>query len=250
MIQHRRPLYVDARPSSLNTNTLVASAGVAAFLMSLVVAVQTYFRRSAQELPLAFATSRAHAYGTRGTSISMAAETGEKVSPFEEGGAQLPPHDEDASDALTEKNVQRVLDEVRPYLIADGGNVDLVGIEGKIVKLQLQGACGSCPSSTTTMTMGIKRRLKEEIPSIEDVEEVASEKKGMALNADNVEKVLADIRPFLNPAGGGEVTFHSIDGGIVKVILTGPVKKIMTIRVAITQKLRENIPDILAVQLL
>ena len=47
--------------------------------------------------------------------------------------------------ALTSDNVEEVLDELRPYLMADGGNVELVEIEGPIVKLRLQGACGSCP---------------------------------------------------------------------------------------------------------
>ena len=54
--------------------------------------------------------------------------------------------------------------QVRPYLMADGGNVELVEVDGPVVYLRLQGACGSCPSSLTTMTMGIKRRLQERIP--------------------------------------------------------------------------------------
>ncbi|XTZ20966.1 MAG: NifU family protein, partial [cyanobacterium endosymbiont of Rhopalodia fuxianensis] len=45
--------------------------------------------------------------------------------------------------ALTRDNVEQVLDEMRPYLMADGGNVELVEIDGPIVKLRLQGACGS-----------------------------------------------------------------------------------------------------------
>ena len=49
--------------------------------------------------------------------------------------------------------------QIRPYLISDGGNVALHYIDGPIVQLKLQGACGSCPSSMTTMTLGIKRRL-------------------------------------------------------------------------------------------
>ena len=65
---------------------------------------------------------------------------------------------------LTEANVEAVLDEVRPYLMADGGNVEFVEIDGLVVRLRLKGACGSCPSSLTTMTMGIKRRLMERIP--------------------------------------------------------------------------------------
>lgn len=54
--------------------------------------------------------------------------------------------------------------QVRPYLMADGGNVEFVEIDGLVVRLKLAGACGSCPSSLTTMTMGIKRRLMEKIP--------------------------------------------------------------------------------------
>ncbi|ONH99059.1 hypothetical protein PRUPE_6G008100 [Prunus persica] len=62
---------------------------------------------------------------------------------------------------LTVPNVDVVLEDVRPYLIADGGNVDVVSVEDGVVSLKLQGACGSCPSSTTTMKMGIERVLKE-----------------------------------------------------------------------------------------
>ncbi|WP_198954199.1 NifU family protein [Moorena bouillonii] len=74
--------------------------------------------------------------------------------------------------ALTPENVETVLDEMRPYLIADGGNVELVELDGPTVKLRLQGACGSCPSSTMTLRMGIERRLKEFIPEILEVEQV------------------------------------------------------------------------------
>lgn len=75
--------------------------------------------------------------------------------------------------ALTNENVESVLDEMRPYLMADGGNVELVEIDGPVVRLRLQGACGSCPSSTMTLRMGIERRLREFIPEIAEVEQVA-----------------------------------------------------------------------------
>lgn len=73
--------------------------------------------------------------------------------------------------ALTSENVEQVLDEMRPYLMADGGNVELVEIDGPVVRLRLQGACGSCPSSTMTLKMGIERRLREFIPEIVEVEQ-------------------------------------------------------------------------------
>ncbi|HIK36739.1 MAG: NifU family protein [Geminocystis sp.] len=74
--------------------------------------------------------------------------------------------------ALTRENVEQVLNELRPYLMADGGNVELVEIDGPVVKLRLQGACGACPSSTMTLKLGIERRLRECIPEIAEVEQV------------------------------------------------------------------------------
>lgn len=62
--------------------------------------------------------------------------------------------------------------------MADGGNVEFMEIDGLVVKLKLQGACGSCPSSTTTMTMGIKRRLMERIPVSRRQEEGGGAKRG------------------------------------------------------------------------
>ena len=73
---------------------------------------------------------------------------------------------------LTPENVETTLDELRPYLMADGGNVELVEVDGPVVKLRLQGACGSCPSSAMTLRMGIERRLREMIPEIAEVEQV------------------------------------------------------------------------------
>eukprot|EP00965_Chrysotila_dentata_P077069 2544713-Pleurochrysis_carterae.AAC.3 len=75
--------------------------------------------------------------------------------------------------ALTLENVELVLDEMRPYLMADGGNVAVADIDGGVVRLELQGACGTCPSSTMTMKMGLERGLREKIPEIVEVEQVA-----------------------------------------------------------------------------
>ena len=65
--------------------------------------------------------------------------------------------------ALTLENVEKVLDELRPFLMADG-NVEVVELDGPIVKVRLQGACGNCPSSTMTLKMGIERKMRESIP--------------------------------------------------------------------------------------
>jgi len=65
--------------------------------------------------------------------------------------------------------VEEVLDKIRPSLIRDGGNVELVSVNDDVVKVKLTGACGGCPMSTMTLKMGIERILKQEIPEIKEV---------------------------------------------------------------------------------
>uniref|UniRef100_A0A9I9CI88 NIF system FeS cluster assembly NifU C-terminal domain-containing protein n=1 Tax=Cucumis melo TaxID=3656 RepID=A0A9I9CI88_CUCME len=151
---------------------------------------------------------------------------------------------------LTEENVEKVLDEVRPSLMADGGNVALHEIDGLVVILKLQGACGSCPSSTMTLKMGIETRLRDKIPEILEVEQIMDTETGLELNEENVEKVLSEIRPYLAGTGGGILEVIEIKDYVVKVRLSGPAAGVMTVRVALTQKLREKIPAIAAVQLI
>ena len=66
--------------------------------------------------------------------------------------------------------VKKSIDQIRPMLQADGGNVELVGVEEDgTVKVKLQGACGSCPMSQLTLKMGIERQLKQDIPEVKQV---------------------------------------------------------------------------------
>jgi Fe-S cluster biogenesis protein NfuA len=76
------------------------------------------------------------------------------------------------SEQVMEVQVQEVLDKLRPFLLRDGGDCELVDIEDGIVKLRLLGACGSCPSSTITLKAGIERALLEEVPGVVEVEQV------------------------------------------------------------------------------
>lgn len=69
--------------------------------------------------------------------------------------------------------VEEVLEALRPSLLADGGNVELVGVDDGIVKLRLVGACSSCSSSLMTLKMGIERALKKAIPLVRCVEQVS-----------------------------------------------------------------------------
>ena len=72
------------------------------------------------------------------------------------------------------EEVQKVIDEIRPRLQADGGDVELVDVEQQtgIVRVRLTGACAGCPFSQMTLKNGIEQLLKKRIPDIKSVEAV------------------------------------------------------------------------------
>ena len=70
------------------------------------------------------------------------------------------------------EKVEEALNEIRPGLQADGGDVELVDIVDGVVKVRLKGACAGCPMSQMTLAFGIERVLKERIPEIKKVEAV------------------------------------------------------------------------------
>ena len=70
------------------------------------------------------------------------------------------------------EEVEEVLESIRPMLIKDGGNVELVDIDDGVVKVRLVGSCVSCSSSTLTLKMGIEKALKKAIPLVRCVESV------------------------------------------------------------------------------
>jgi Fe-S cluster biogenesis protein NfuA len=70
---------------------------------------------------------------------------------------------------IEEERVEQALAKVRPMLQRDGGNVELVGVEGTIVKVRLVGACQGCPMSQMTLKAGIERFIKQEVPEITEV---------------------------------------------------------------------------------
>lgn len=68
------------------------------------------------------------------------------------------------------EKVEKALDQIRPSLIADGGNVELVSVDDKgVVKIRLLGACYGCPMSQLTLEYGIKQNLKQLVPEVTEV---------------------------------------------------------------------------------
>lgn len=67
------------------------------------------------------------------------------------------------------EKVEAALNKVRPVLVADGGNVELVDVSDGVVTLKLTGACHGCPMATITLRNSIERVLKEQVPEVKEV---------------------------------------------------------------------------------
>ena len=75
-------------------------------------------------------------------------------------------------DETIQKRVQNALEEIKPRIQADGGDIELVAIEKGIVKVRLKGACAGCPMSAMTLKQGVERFVKTKVPEILKVEAV------------------------------------------------------------------------------
>jgi Fe-S cluster biogenesis protein NfuA len=154
--------------------------------------------------------------------------------------------------ALTAENVDRVLDEVRPYLLSDGGNISVVSIAlpetvtetagGQTVTLQLEGACGTCPSSTMTMQLGVERVLREKfgeaIGEVIAISDPAAALKS-ELSVEACERALDEVRPSVT-AFGGNMNVISAAAGKVQLQYSGPPK----LAYAIEHLLKEKVPNV------
>lgn len=74
------------------------------------------------------------------------------------------------------RKLRNIIEQVRPYLQQDGGDVNLVDLtDDGVVLVELTGACGSCPYSTMTLKNGIESVIKKAIPDIKEVKQVMNE---------------------------------------------------------------------------
>ena len=73
----------------------------------------------------------------------------------------------------TLENVEKALDEIRPFLISDGGNIKLLSVENSVVKVLLEGACNGCSVNQMTLKNGVEATIKKYAPQIEEVVNVS-----------------------------------------------------------------------------
>lgn len=140
--------------------------------------------------------------------------------------------------SMTVENIDRALDEVRPYLEADGGNVKVLSVDDNHnVVLLLQGACGSCPSSTSTMKLGIERVLRQRFPYIG---EIVAQSDGSTVEKiplkERCELVLEEIKPAIVGLGGS-IAVNRVENNQVFLSYQGPDKIKYGIELALKEKL-------------
>ncbi|SEC50590.1 Fe-S cluster biogenesis protein NfuA, 4Fe-4S-binding domain [Tenacibaculum sp. MAR_2009_124] len=73
----------------------------------------------------------------------------------------------------TKNNVEKALEEIRPFLVSDGGNIKLLSIEEDTVKVQLEGACSGCSVNQMTLKNGVEATIKKYAPEIKEVINIA-----------------------------------------------------------------------------
>lgn len=143
---------------------------------------------------------------------------------------------------MTVASVDAALEEVRPYLRADGGDVDVVRVDGGVVYLRLEGNCNTCKSSSATMSMGIERTLRAAFgDALEQVVQVDKGDPGATMKA--VNELLNVLRPAISNYKG-KVDVLSLEAGVCQISYEGPEPIWVGVRAAV----RDKFPDITEIQ--
>ena len=86
-----------------------------------------------------------------------------------------------------EKKVRNVIEQIRPYLQADGGDIEFISLsEDNVVNVELHGACGSCPYSRLTLKNGVEEAMKRAVPEVKSVESEAVQKSVSKIRVRNI----------------------------------------------------------------
>ena len=159
--------------------------------------------------------------------------TGDIVSPYAAGGDAVGSAEEEEESLdpnrelkeLTVANVDEALNEVRPYLQADGGDVEVVGIEDGIVAVRMQGACGSCSSSTATLKGGIEKTLVKvfgdavtQVVNLDDAGGGGAMSLSREAVSEHLEKLSGAIHNY-----GGSAAVTEVEDGVCVLEFKGPL---------------------------
>ena len=84
----------------------------------------------------------------------------------------MSPHETAAAGASLRNRIEQTLERIRPALQADGGDVELLEVDGSVARVKMVGACGGCPMSSMTLKAGIEAAIVDQVPEITAVEAV------------------------------------------------------------------------------
>jgi Fe-S cluster biogenesis protein NfuA len=172
---------------------------------------------------------------------------GTVVSPFAKNGSSVALGNSGGFKELTASNVDLALEEVRPMLQADGGGISVLDVApgatadvGMTVTVQLEGACGVCPSSAATMRLGVERALRSSFgDALGEVVAVSDPAAGLRREASVglCELLLDEVRPILNGLMGSSVQTKSVEDGVVRLSYNGPPSLKYAIDVLLREKM-------------
>ncbi|GLI68534.1 hypothetical protein VaNZ11_012974 [Volvox africanus] len=165
---------------------------------------------------------RSVTHGT--TPLAGGGGDGGVVSPFSDGGVaagqQQQPQGTQQTRPLTVEAVQIALEEVRPYLMADGGDVEVVEVKDGVVYLRLQGACSSCPSQSATMKGGIERVIRQNFgDQVRDILQL--DPQDPAATLERVDSALNMLRGAIANLGGSAEVL-GVENGVCTIRYRGP----------------------------
>lgn len=168
---------------------------------------------------------------------SIGTDDSDDTSNSDEDGNDTDNRDETLE--LTIESVDTVLNDVRPYLISDGGNISVVRVDAASgrVELRLEGACGSCASAATTMHLGVEKALRKQFGGrVGEIVAVDEPTTSDMVSIDRCEAALDSIRDVLHGLGA-QVSVLEVDEDEVVVSYSGP----NNLKLGVEQTLLERI---------
>lgn len=143
------------------------------------------------------------------------------TTPFAQASVHRTMHEHENNVVMNVETVDKALDEVRPYLQADGGDVEVVEVENGRVLLRLQGQCSSCTASDSTMSMGIERALRANFgDQLKEVIEVGGGAASVATSLGTVNAAVGGLRGAIE-AYGGTVEVDTVEPPHAVILYTG-----------------------------
>lgn len=170
--------------------------------------------------------------GTRGSFSSDRSATEQAAAAPLDGSSRTP---------LTTESADLALNDVRPYLIADGGEITVEGVEDGVVSVRFRGACSTCESSSATLRLGVEKTLRDAFgDSLRGVVDVGPEPEVVNVGLADVDASLDAVRGALR-AMGATVETVGFQDGVCTLWYEGPPALAKGVRDAVMERFRGRV---------